>query len=118
MFPKESWTRIYTDGQEEQISLSTGFLYTNYKAETETLRHAANTIANKFENQNNIVFLSDALSVLQAMKSYKDRDLNNTIGLQSFQELSKKHVVAIHRIPSQCNLLGNENADEFANREL
>ena len=83
-FPKESWIRIYTDGsaedasknggagiyiqytdgKEEQISLSTGSLSTNYKAESEALSHAAKTIANKLENKNNIVFLSDALSVL------------------------------------------------------
>ena len=46
------------------------------------------------------------------MKTYKDRDLSNTI--QSFQELSKKHVVVIQWIPSHCDLLGNEKADELA----
>ena len=46
------------------------------------------------------------------MKTYKDRDLSNTI--QSFQELSKKHVVVIQWIPSHCDLLGNDKADELA----
>ena len=46
------------------------------------------------------------------MKSYKDRDLSNTI--QSFHDLSKKHTVEIQWIPSHCDLLGNEKADELA----
>ena len=49
---------------KNKSALSTGALSTNYKAESEALSHAAKTIDNKLENKNNIVFLSDALSVL------------------------------------------------------
>ena len=50
------------------------------------------------------------------MKSYKYRHLSNTI--QSFFDLSKKYTVEIQLVPSHCDLLGNEKAENLQSWEL
>ena len=96
-YPKETWTYIFTDGSAEdatcnggagvyvkypdgtddRLSFPTGLYSTNYKAETEALRAAATHIENSPHLSHRVVFLSDALSVLQALQTGKDTDLNN-----------------------------------------
>ena len=59
-----------------------------------------------------MVFLTDTLSVLQALQSDGNTDLN---GLSSsLASLCRSHVVALQWIPSHCNVRDNEIADSLA----
>ena len=98
-YPKETWTYIFTDGSAEdatcnggagvyvkypdgtddRLSFATGLYSTNYKAEAEALRAAAAHIENSPHLSHRVVFLSDALSALQALQTGKDTDLNNLV---------------------------------------
>ncbi|RUS80763.1 hypothetical protein EGW08_011486 [Elysia chlorotica] len=62
----------------------------------------------------NIVFLTDALSVLQALKSSKNKDLNDLTS--ALTSLSQTHTIALQWIPSHCNVFGNETADLLAKK--
>ena len=53
----------------------TGEYYSNYKAEVDAIVHAAKTIRNRVDENTQVVFLSDALSVLQAFNSGKLKQL-------------------------------------------
>ena len=57
-------------------------------------------------------FLSDALSVLQALQTGKDTDLNNL--MSNITRLCMKHTVILQWIPSHCGIHGNETADTLA----
>ena len=98
-YPEETWTYIFTDGSAEdatlnggagvyvkypdgtdnRLSFATGLYSTNYKAETEALRAAAAHIENSPHLSHRVVFLSDALSVVQALQTGKETDLNNLV---------------------------------------
>jgi len=59
-----------------------------------------------------VVFLTDALSVLQALQSNKNTELN---GLSSaLALLCRSHTVILQWLPSHCGVLGNETADSLA----
>ena len=110
-YPKETWTYIFTDGSAEdatcnggagvyvkypdgtddRLSFATGLYSTNYKAETEALRAAAAHIENSPHLSHRVVFFSDALSVLQALQTGKDTDLNNL--MSNITRLCMKHAV-------------------------
>ena len=131
-YPMETWTYIFTDGSaedatcnggagvyvkypdgtEDRLSFATGLYSTNYKAETEALRAAAAHIENShhISHSHRVVFLSDALSVLQALQTGKDTDLNNLVSTG----LCMKHTVILQWIPSHCGIHGNETADTLA----
>ncbi|KAL8570342.1 hypothetical protein ACOMHN_035760 [Nucella lapillus] len=96
-FPKEFWTHVYTDGsaadairngaagvyvqypggREEKICLATGLYSTNYRAEAKALKTAAAHIEVSPYTSHNVVFLTDALSILQALRSNRDPELND-----------------------------------------
>ena len=59
-----------------------------------------------------IVFLSDAQSVIDRLKSYKDKELNNTT--KAICSLCEDHEVVVQWIPSHCGLYGNDKADFLA----
>ena len=96
-YPCDSWTRVYTDGSaedavrnggagvcvqhsvddEEHVSIPTGLNSTTnymYKAEAMALEEAATILERSERTKNNVVFLTDALSVLQSIKSNKDKE--------------------------------------------
>jgi ribonuclease HI len=86
-YPSESWVKVYTDGsatnattkggagiyiqytngEQQSEAIPTDLHYSNYKAEGEAIIHAAHTIKCKVDNNTQVVFLTDALSVLQAL---------------------------------------------------
>ena len=86
-YPFESWVRVYTDGsatnattkggvgiyiqypngEQQSEAISTGLHCSNYKAEGEAIIHAAHTIKCKVDNNTQVIFLTDALSLLQAL---------------------------------------------------
>ena len=86
-YPSESWVIVYIDGsatntttkggagiyiqyphgEQQSEAIPTGLHRSNYKAEGEAIMHAAHTIKCKVDNNTQVVFLTDALSVLQAL---------------------------------------------------
>ena len=130
--PKETWIRVYTDGSAEQatrnggagvfilypdgvetsLTFATGIHSTNYKSEAVAIEKAATHIANKQLPPQNIVFLTDASSVVEALKRNRDKELNDLS--QAIHKLSENHKVVIQWIPSHCGLYGNEKADALA----
>ena len=131
-YPKESWTLRYTDGsaenavwnggagvyiqyaggKEDKISLATGLYSTNCKAEAEALKTAAAHIEVSTHASPNVVLLTDALSVLQALQSNRDTELKDLS--TALASLCRRHAVTLQWIPSHCNLPGNEAVDSLA----
>ena len=88
-YPKEAWTHVYTDGsatnavadggagiavkfpddETKNSMFPTGKHCTNYRAEAEALMQAASAVQTSANESHQVVFLSDALSVLQAFQS-------------------------------------------------
>ena len=131
-YPKESWTHGYTDGsaenavrnggagvyiqyaggKEDKISVATGLYSTNCKAEAEALKTAAAHIEASTHASPNVVLLTDALSVLQALQSNRDTELNDLSA--ALASLCRGHAVILQWIPSHCNVPGNEAPDSLA----
>ena len=131
-YPCDSWTRVYTDGSaedavrnggagvcvqhsvddEEHVSIPTGLHSTNYKAEAMALEEAATILERSERTKNNVVFLTDALSVLQSIKSNKDKEQHSLI--TKLTDLSKRCNTTLQWIPAHCGLRGNELADTLA----
>ncbi|KAK7101723.1 hypothetical protein V1264_020060 [Littorina saxatilis] len=98
-YPQEAWMRVFTDGSATDAvkrggagvyiqhpsgewqaeAIPTGLHCTNYRAEVEALIHAANTISSKVNPDTQVVFLTDALSVLQAVNNNKLPQLTTTL---------------------------------------
>ena len=131
-YPCDSWTRVYTDGSaedavrnggagvcvqhsvddEEHVSMPTGIHSTNYKAEAMALEEAATILERSERTKNNVVFLTDALSVLQSIKSNKDKEQHSLF--TKLTDLSKRYNTTLQWIPAHCDLRGNELADTLA----
>ena len=131
-YPLDTWTRVFTDGsaedavknggagiyvqfskdEEEKVHLPTGFFSTNYKAEAMALEEAAKLLRNDPRTNKNVVFLTDALSVLQALKNNRDKDLNSLS--MTMEALRRTHNVELQWVPAHCGLSGNETADLLA----
>ena len=91
---------------------SAGLYSTNYKAEAEALKTAAAHTEASTHASPNVVLLTDALSVLQALQSNRDTELNDLS--TALASLCRRHAVTLQWIPSHCNLPGNEAADSLA----
>ena len=79
------------------------------KAEAEALKTAAAHIEASTHASLKVVLRTDALSVLQALQSNRDTEINDlSTALASF---CRRHEVTLQWIPSHCNLPGNEAAD-------
>ena len=90
-YPPETWTRVYTDGSvtkattyggagiiiqypsgaTQTASSATGMQCTNYRAETEVLQQVATLVKDFLEPCSPTFFLTDALSVLEALQTNK-----------------------------------------------
>ena len=127
-YPQEAWIRVYTDGsatdavlrggagvyiqypsgREQKEALPTGLHCTNYRAENEALIHAAHTISCEAQEDEQVVFLTDAMSVLQAA-------INNKLPrLKKALNKIKCLRTALQWIPAHCGIDGNEEADNLA----
>ena len=129
-YPQEAWIRVFTDGSATDAvrnggagvyiqypsgethaeAKPTGLHCTNYRAEAEALTHAANTISSRTDQDTQVVFLTDALSVLQAVISSKLPQLQ-----QALNKIKCLRSV-LQWIPSHCGIEGNEQADKMAKR--
>ena len=128
-YPQEAWIHVYTDGsatnavanggagvlikypggQTETASVPAGRHCTNYRAETEALVQAASMVQAAADPCQQVVFLSDALSVLQALENDKLPHLT-----EALQEVSRTRRAILQWIPAHCGIPGNEGADELA----
>ena len=127
-YPQEAWIHVYTDGSAvsavnnggagisirypegntETSNLPTGRHCTNYRAESEALQHAAHMISTSPDPCQQVVFFTDALSVLQALNSNKLPQL-----ARAMANTSRSRVV-LQWIPAHCGIPGNEEADRLA----
>ena len=136
----EEWIRIYTDGSasdgttnagygsyvqfpdgtKEELYSSCGKYCSNYEAEAIAIIESLNFVSNLFElntiNITNIVILSDAKSVLQALdnETAKDPVIRNLA--LTISEMITTHgiQVTLQWIPGHCNIKGNDEADRLA----
>ena len=96
-YPTELWIRVYTDGSAEEAvrnrgggvliecldgtkienSIPTGRHSTNYKAESAAIEEAVALLHTPKSYNKNIVLLSDAKSVLQALHNPRNREHSN-----------------------------------------
>ena len=98
---------------ESTSSIQEGVCYsTNYRAEAVALKTGAAHFENSTKATQNVVFFSDALSVLQALQSGKEKELNDLF--TALSSLCKRHHVTLQWIPSHCDVQGNEKADTLA----
>ncbi|PVD26822.1 hypothetical protein C0Q70_11969 [Pomacea canaliculata] len=131
-FPQDQWTHVFTDGSAEQavknggagiyirypggredrLSLATGLYSTNFKAEAVAIQTGATHVENSPDNSNNVVFFTDALSVLQALQTARDKKLNDLS--TALSSLCGDYTVVLQWIPSHCGVFGNEAADTLA----
>ena len=130
MYPQESWTQAYTDGSATKAvadggagiyilypdgtvateSVPTGTHCSNYKAEVQALLTASRMVKNTSRREcKQVVFLTDALSVLEALNSGGEPELAD-----SLKSLTETHRVALQWIPAHCGIPGNEAADRLA----
>ena len=90
-YPQKAWIHVFTDGpatnavtntgagilahfpggQKVSASVAVGRHCSNYRAETEALIQAASIVQASDHDCKQVVFLSDALSVLQAYQNHK-----------------------------------------------
>ena len=125
-YPGESWIRAYTDGSAEEavrnggagvyieypnlstkeISLPTGTHCNNYESEIRAIMAAAEELPDR---ENNIVILTDARSVLEALQAGELSEL-----WKQLMQLSKRHRLVLQWVPSHCGIPGNERADILA----
>ncbi|XP_048778819.2 uncharacterized protein LOC125682098 [Ostrea edulis] len=127
-YPSEFWIRVFTDGsatnaiknggagiyiqypngERQSEAIPTGLHCSNYKAEEKAISHAAHTITDKVNITTPIVFLTDALSVLQGLTNNKLPSLEQALfNIQS-------RITVLQWIPSHCGVYGNEQADILA----
>ena len=130
MYPQETWIQAYTDGSATKAvadggagvfimfpdstviteSIPTGINCSNYKAEVQALLTAVQMVkASSRREYGQVVFLTDALSVLEALKSGGEPELTD-----SLKSLAETYRVAIQWIPAHCGIPGNEAADRLA----
>jgi hypothetical protein len=84
----------------------------HHLAEAVALKAGAAHIEDSPLSTNNVVFFSDAKSVLQALDSARDKELNDLS--TALSSLCRAHTVVLQWVPSHCNILGNEAADTLA----
>ena len=132
-YPSENWIRVYTDGSAEEAvsnggagvyiewpdgttlerSFPTGKHSSNYKAEATALEEAADILSSPKSHEQNVVFLTDAKSVLQKLLNAKNKDQSKLKkNLHQLTTTAKR--VCLQWVPGHCNLFGNEKADHLA----
>ena len=132
-YPSENWIRVYTDGSAEEAvsnggagvyiewpdgttlerSFPTGKHSSNCKAEGTVLEEAADILSSPKSHEQNVVFLTDAKSVLLKLLNAKNMDQSKLKkNLHQLTTTAKR--VCLQWVPGHCNLFGNEKADHLA----
>ena len=76
------------------------------------LEEAATTLERSERTKNNVVFLTDDLSVLQSIKSNKGKEQHSLF--TKLTNLSKRCNTTLQWTPAHCGLRGNERTDTLA----
>jgi len=128
-YPAESWIYAYTDGSATSAvsdggagvyirtpeghtttaGIPTGKHCSNYSAEVQALMQATTMIQDHQSNYTQVVFLTDALSVLEALSGDKLPRL-----MEKLQDLLESRRVVLQWVPAHCGIPGNERADQLA----
>ena len=96
-------------GQKVSVSMAVGKHCSNYRAETEALMQAVSIVQASDHDCKQVVFLSDALSVLQAYQNHKLPNLT-----KAQQQVAATRRAVLQWIPAHCGISGNEQADNLA----
>jgi len=131
LYPAQIWTHIYTDGSAEEairnggagvfinypdgssrsISLPTGKICTNFKAEMIAIQTALKQIDPQ-PNEHYAIF-TDSMAAIQNISANKtDTTTQNTITALQCKSATSK--IIIQWIPAHCGIPGNERADRLA----
>ena len=130
-YPPEAWTSVYTDGSATNVIQDSGagtgiVIYlpsgstevastatqrhrSNYKTYSEALIMAISLAVDSQQKSNMAVFLTDALSVLQALTNNKLPHL-----AKDLQLLSNTCRMALQWIHAKCGVRGNEQTYTLA----
>ena len=135
-FPETAWSHVYTDGSAKNATsdggggifmslrngrivrkfIPTGKFSSNYRAEGEAIGRATELAAvHREQTHNRIVILTDALSIVTALKTNKGPELEELRVALAKCVLAYDKVV-IQWIPAHCGIRGNEEADRLAKR--
>ena len=128
-YPQEAWIHVFTDGsatnvvtnrwagilvhflggQKVSASMVVGKHSSNYRAETEALIQVASIVQASNHDCKQVLFLSDALSLLHAYQNHKLPNLTKAL-----QQVTATRRAVLQWIPAHCGLSGNEQADILA----
>ena len=103
----------WLDGTKIENSILTGRHSTNYKAEAAVIEQTVALLHTPKSYNKNIVLLSDAKSVLQAIYNPRNRKHSNLKASLKQLGLSAQHKV-LQWLPGHCNIWGNTRADPLA----
>ena len=128
-YPQKAWIHVFTDwpvtnavtsggagilvhfpgGQKASASMVVGKHCSNYRAEIGALIQAAFIVQTSDHDCKQVVFLSDALSVLQA---YQNNKLPNLA--KALQQVAATRRAVLQWIPAHCGISGYGQADMLA----
>ena len=103
----------WLDGTKIENSIPIGRHSTNYKAEAVAIEEAVALLRIPKSYNKNIVLLSDAKSVLQALYNPRNREHSNRKASPLQLGLSAQQIV-LQWLPGHCNVWGNTRADQLA----
>ena len=111
MNERQAFGRVvhFPGGQKVSASMAVGKHCSNYRAETEALIQAASIVQASDHDCKQVVFLSDALSVLQAYQNHKLPNLTKAL-----QQVATTRRAVLQWIPAHCGISGNVQADILA----
>ena len=99
----------FPDGTTQSIATPTGNHCSIYKAEIEAILEGCKLIEEAHQDIFQVVFLTDALSVLQALTSDREQQLMDRI-----RKAGGNRRIFLQWIPAHCGIPGNELADQLA----
>ena len=102
----------FPGGQKALASMAVGKHCSSYRAETEAIIQAASVVQASDHDCKQVVFLSDALSVLQAYQNHKLPNLTKAL-----QQVAATRRAVLQWIPAHCGISGNEQADILAKED-
>ena len=99
----------FPGGQKVSVSMAVGKHCSNYRAETEALIQAASIVQASDHDCKQVIFLSDALSVLQAYQNHKLPNLTKAL-----QQVAAIRRAVLQWTQAHCGISRNEQADILA----